>query len=94
MCVVANPKRPQQANRNLGQRIRSAPVVARTGCRTMKQKASPAARRFTARTSEDRSANRAGMDGVPFPKPVMQLKTEVGCRLLVTWLEISKLFAG
>jgi hypothetical protein len=31
--------------------------------------ASPAARRFTARIVEDRSADHAGMDGVKIPSP-------------------------
>ena len=67
------------AVRNLGQRTRGATVVA-PGIHSVKQRASPAADRFTARTGEDRSTGRAGKDGVNCSKPFVQTDAEVGPR--------------
>ena len=68
-CVLANPEHPRRAIRNLGQRILGARPRPRLEFHSVKQEASPAAKRFTARTDEDRSVDRAGMDGVEIPGP-------------------------
>jgi hypothetical protein len=54
--------------RNLGQRRCSE--VAFTQCRSVEQPTDLCRRRFTARSGEDRSAGRAGMDGVE-PRPLL-----------------------
>ncbi len=69
VCVMANPRPPLRAARNLGQRSPRRHRSSRRDNRSVKRMASPAARRFTARTVEDHSAGRAGMDGVETPGP-------------------------
>jgi len=67
---VANPERPGTSGTGT---LVSGPATRhwklRQGFHSMKQEASPAAGRFTARTGEDRSFGRAGMDGVKIPGP-------------------------
>jgi len=87
MCVAANPV----ARAGVPEPWSADPLSRQTrGHRfhSVKRKASPAASRFTARTGEDRSAGRAGMDGVVAPSPHAN-GTDVGHRLVVTYCELT-----
>ena len=74
MCIVANPDRGKKRTGTLVNGS-AACDSTRPDCRSMKQKASPAAGYLIARTGEDHSAVSAGMDGVSISRPVMQSRT-------------------